>query len=133
MMDLTWLTIAAVAVLAVLLLAVILQLQNVRRQLAQQQKEKQQFESRIKNLESKLEFVSTSTKGMGQRLMTAEKKINLSLEKQDEILSNNSDKLFQRQAERVLKNAPKAEEESALSRSEAKLMALVGGKPTDKS
>lgn len=137
MMDLSWVAIGAVAVLGVLVVAMLLQLQRLRQQqaqqLAQQQEERQRLESRIKHLESKLEFVSTSTKGMGQRLMTAEKKINLSLEKQDELLSNNSEKLLQRQAERLLKKVPKSEEEPTLSRSEAKLMALVGGNTTDKS
>ena len=44
-----------------------------------------------------------------------------------------SPRLFQRQAERVLKQPVKEEDDSAVSRSEAKLMALVGGKPSDKS
>lgn len=133
MIDLFWLGVAIAGVLCVTLLAMIVQLQQTRRQQAGLQEEKQALEARIKNLESKLEFLSTGSKGMGQRLMAAEKKLNQALEKQDEILSNNSEKLFQRQAERVLKQAPKAEEDSALSRSEAKLMALVGGKPTDKT
>lgn len=132
MIDLFWLGVAIAGVLCVTLLAMIVQLQQTRRQQVALQEEKQALEARIKNLESKLEFLSTGSKGIGQRLMTAEKKLNQALEKQDEILSNNSEKLFQRQAERVLKQAPKAEEDSALSRSEAKLMALVGGKPTDK-
>lgn len=133
MIDLFWLGAAIAAVLCVTLLVMIVQLQNTRRQQALLQEEKQALEARIKSLESKLEFLSTGTKGMGQRLMTAEKKLNQALEKQDEILSNNSEKLFQRQAERVLKQAPKNEEDTALSRSEAKLMALVGGKPADKT
>lgn len=133
MIDLFWLGVAIAGVLCVTLLAMIVQLQQTRRQQAALQEEKQALEARIKNLESKLEFLSTGSKGMGQRLMTAEKKLNQALEKQDEILSNNSEKLFQRQAERVLKQAPKAEDDNALSRSEAKLMALVGGKPTDKT
>lgn len=133
MIDLFWLGVAIAGVLCVTLLAMIVQLQQTRRQQAALQEEKQALEARIKNLESKIEFLSIGSKGIGQRLMTAEKKLNQALEKQDEILSNNSEKLFQRQAERVLKQAPKAEEDSALSRSEAKLMALVGGKPTDKT
>lgn len=133
MIDLFWVGVSIAVVLCVALLVVILQLQNTRRQQTLLQEEKKQLELRLKNLESKIEFLSTGSKGMGQRLMSAEKKINQAIEKQDEILSNNSDKLFQRQAERVLKQAPKEEEDSALSRSEAKLMALVGGKPSDKS
>ena len=133
MIDLFWLGVAIAVVLCITLLAVVLQLQQTRRQQSVLQEEKQQLETRIKNLESKLEFLSTGSKGMGQRLMSAEKKLNQALEKQDELLSNNSDKLFQRQAERVLKQPVKAEEDGSPSRSEAKLMALVGGKPQDKS
>ena len=133
MIDLFWLGVAIAVVLCITLLAVVLQLQQTRRQQTVLQDEKQQLETRIKNLESKLEFLSTGSKGMGQRLMSAEKKLNQALEKQDELLSNNSDKLFQRQAERVLKQPVKAEEDGSPSRSEAKLMALVGGKPQDKS
>ncbi len=133
MIDLFWLGVAIAVVLCVTLLAVVLQLQQTRRQQAVLQEEKQQLETRIRNLESKLEFLSTGSKGMGQRLMSAEKKLNQALEKQDELLSNNSDKLFQRQAERVLKQPVKAEDDGSPSRSEAKLMALVGGKPQDKS
>lgn len=133
MIDLFWLGVLIAAVLSATLLAVVIQLKNTRRQQALLQEEKQQLETRIKNLESKLEFLSTGSKGIGQRLMSAEKKLNQALEKQDEILSNNTDKLFQRQAERVLKQPIKEEDESSLSRSEAKLMALVGGKPSDKS
>lgn len=133
MIDLFWLGVVIASVLSATLLAVIIQLKSTRRQQALLQEEKQQLETRIKNLESKLEFLSTGSKGIGQRLMSAEKKLHQALEKQDEILSNNSDKLFQRQAERVLKQPVKEEDDSAVSRSEAKLMALVGGKPSDKS
>lgn len=133
MIDLFWLGVLIASVLSATLLAVVIQLKSTRRQQVLLQEEKQRLEARIKNLESKLDFLSTGSKGIGQRLMSAEKKLNQALEKQDEILSNNSDKLFQRQAERVLKQPVKEDDDSAVSRSEAKLMALVGGKPFDKS
>lgn len=124
-------------VLAITTLAVLLGLSSHLRQLRQQlgtlQNERQLLESRIQQLEKKIEFLNTGAKGIGQRLMTAEKKLNQSLEKQDELLANNSGQLFQRQAERVLKQVAPADDEDSLSRSEAKLMALVGNKPKDNS
>lgn len=124
-------------VLAITTLAVLLglssQLRQLRQQLGTLQNERQLLESRIQQLEKKIEFLNTGAKGIGQRLMTAEKKLNQSLEKQDELLANNSGQLFQRQAERVLKQVAPADDEDSLSRSEAKLMALVGNKPKDNS
>ena len=133
MIDLFWLGVVIAVVLSGLLLAVIIQLQQTRRQQQVLQEEKKLLEARIRNLESKIDFINTGSKGMGQRLMSAEKKLNQTIEKQDELMSNNSDKLFQRQAERVLKQPVTSEDEASPSRSEAKLMALVGGKPTDKN
>lgn len=133
MIDLFWLGVAIAGVLCCTLLFLVLQLKQVRQQQTLLLEHKQALESRIKHLESKLEFLSTGSKGMGQRLMTAEKKLNQALEKQDELLSNNKDALFQRQAERVLKQPLPSDDDAALSRSEAKLMALVGGKPNDKT
>lgn len=133
MIDLFWMGVAIAGVLSVALLILMVQLQQTRRQQAMLQEEKKLLEARIKNLESKIDFISTGSKGLGQRLMTAEKKLSQALVKQDEMLSNNSESLFQRQAERVLKQPLPVADESAPSRSEAKLMALVGGKPTDKS
>jgi len=132
MIDLFWLGVAIATVLCVTLLYVIVQLQQTRREQMQLQQEKQSLEARIKSLESKIDFINTGSKGMGQRLMSAEKKLHQALEKQDEMLSNNSDQLFQRQAERVLKQPVPAADDGAPSRSEAKLMALVSGKSSDK-
>lgn len=133
MFDLFWLGVAIAAVLCCTLLFLLLQTRQLRQQQTLLEEQKRLLESRIKTLETKLDFVTTGSKGMGQRLMTAEKKLNQALEKQDELLSNNKDALFQRQAERLLKQPLPADDDAALSRSEAKLMALVGGKPNDKS
>jgi len=133
MFDLFWLGVAIAAVLCCTLLFLLLQTRQLRQQQTLLEEQKRLLETRIKSLETKLDFVTTGSKGMGQRLMTAEKKLNQALEKQDELLSNNKDALFQRQAERLLKQPLPADDDAALSRSEAKLMALVGGKPHDKS
>lgn len=133
MFDLFWLGVAIAVVLCCTLLFLLLQTRQLRQQQTLLEEQKRVLETRIKSLETKLEFVTTGSKGIGQRLMTAEKKLNQALEKQDELLSNNKDALFQRQAERLLKQPLPADDDAALSRSEAKLMALVGGKPNDKS
>lgn len=133
MIDLFWLGVTIAVVLCSTLLFLLLQTRQLRQQQVLLEEQKRVLEGRIKSLETKLEFVTTGSKGIGQRLMTAEKKLNQALEKQEELLSNNKDALFQRQAERLLKQPLPAADDVALSRSEAKLMALVGGKQNDKS
>jgi len=131
--DQFWLGMVIAVILSAALLFLIVMLQNTRHQQDLLREEKKVLEARIRNLESKIEFISSGSMGLGQRLMSAEKKLNQALEKQDELISNNSDHLFRRQADRILKDHLPEEDESSPSRSEAKLMALVGGKPKDKN
>lgn len=131
--DQFWLGMVIAVILSGALLFLIVMLQSTRHQQDLLREEKKVLEARIRNLESKIEFISSGSMGLGQRLMSAEKKLNQALEKQDELISNNSDQLFRRQADRILKDHLPEDDESSPSRSEAKLMALVGGKPKDKN
>jgi len=133
MVDQFWLGVMIAGFLCGTLLFLILLLQKTRHQQEMLQEEKKHLESRIRALENKIELIGSGSMGLGQRLMSAEKKLNQALEKQDEIIGNNSDQLFRRQADRIVKNQQPEDEEGSPSRSEAKLMALVGGKPKDKS
>lgn len=128
-----WIGAAIAGVLCGAMLFLIASLQKTRRALQLQQEEKKLLEARIANLEAKTELLQTGAKGMGQRLMLAEKKLHQTQERQEDIASNNSEQLFRRQADRLLKGRTPPEDEESPSRSEAKLMALVGGKPQEKS
>ncbi len=132
-LDQFWIGVAIAGVLCGALLVLIMLLQQTRRAQQSQQQEKKLLEARIASLEAKIEVLQTGAKGMGQRLMLAEKKLHQTQERQDDIASNNSEQLFRRQADRLLKGRSLPEEDEAVSRSEAKLMALVGGKPQEKS
>lgn len=133
LIDNFWLGIMIAAVLSGAILVLTLKLQQTRRQQNLLEGEKQLLEARLKSLESKIELLTTGSKGIGQRLMLAEKKLHQTIERQEEIVGNNPEQLFRRQADRVLKGRPLEEEdEDSPSRSEAKLMALVGRKPQEK-
>ncbi|HVL01120.1 MAG TPA: hypothetical protein VM553_14985 [Dongiaceae bacterium] len=133
MLDQFWMGVVIASVLSGTLLFLLVLLQRTRRTQLLLEEEKKVLEARIRNLENRIELLDTSSKGIGQRLMVAEKKLNLTMERQDDLASNNSDQLLRRQADRLLKGRSLPEETEAVSRSEAKLMALVGGKPQEKS
>ena len=128
MLDQFWMGVVIAGVLCGTLLFLLVLLQRTRQSQQVLQEEKKLLEARIKNLESKIDLL-----GMGHRLMLAEKKLNITMERQDDLSSSNNDQLLRRQADRLLKGRNVPEETDAVSRSEAKLMALVGGKPQEKS
>jgi hypothetical protein len=133
MLDQFWMGVVIAGVLCGALLSLLVLLQRTRQSQQALLEEKKLLEARIKNLESRIELLDTGAKGMGHRLMLAEKKLNLTIERQDDLSSTNNDQLLRRQADRLLKGRNLPEEADAVSRSEAKLMALVGGKPQEKS
>lgn len=133
MLDQFWMGVLIAGVLCGTLLFLLVLLQRTRQSQQALLEEKKLLEARIKNLESRIELLDTGAKGMGHRLMLAEKKLNLTIERQDDLSSTNNDQLLRRQADRLLKGRNLPEEADAVSRSEAKLMALVGGKPQEKS
>lgn len=124
--DQFWIGVFIACLLTLGMVLLLLQVQKMRHQQLLLQQEKLALESRLKSLESKIEFLNSGSVGMGQRLMSAEKRLNQALDRQDEIAQNNSEQLFRRQADRVLQGRqPPEQEEEGPSRSEAKLMALV--------
>lgn len=133
MLDQFWMGVVIAGVLCGALLSLLVLLQRTRQSQQALLEEKKLLEARIKNLESRIELLDTGAKGIGHRLMLAEKKLNLTIERQDDLSSTNNDQLLRRQADRLLKGRNLPEEADAVSRSEAKLMALVGGKPQEKS
>lgn len=98
--------------------------------------QKQQLEVRIQSLERKIEFLNTGSLGIGQRLMNTEKRLHQALERQEDLSQNQSENLYRRQADRMLKSLQLSdtdEDEDSPSRSEAKLMALVSKRTSPKS
>ncbi len=124
--DQFWIGVLIAGLLTVGIVFLLLQVQKMKHGQLMLQREKQALESRLKSLESKIEFLNTGSVGIGQRLMTAEKRLNKALERQDDLVHSNNDQLFRRQADRVLKGREvETVEDDVPSRSEAKLMALV--------
>ena len=124
--DQFWLGVLCAGLLSCGMVFLLLQIQRMKHTQFNLQQEKQALESRLKSLESKIEFLNTGSVGIGQRLMNTEKRLHQALERQEDLAHNSSEQLYRRQADRVLKGRELdvAEEESP-SRSEAKLMALV--------
>lgn len=121
-------------ILAGAMLFLLLQLQTMRTNQHLLREEKKILEGRIKNLESKIEFLNTGSLGIGQRLMNTEKKLNQALEKQEVSQQTSSDMLFRRQADRVLQGRSVPETDSTSpTQSEAKLMALVSSNQPGKN
>lgn len=124
--DQFWLGVLIAVLLTTGMMFLLLQVQKMKQSQKNLQQEKQVLESRLKTLESKIEFLNTGSVGIGQRLMNAEKRLNQALDRQEDLVHNSSEQLFRRQADRVLKGRDVVEvEEDAPSRSEVKLMALV--------
>ena len=132
--DQFWIGALIAVVLAGAMLFLLLQVQKKKKKKKQLADEKRALESRIKSLESKIDFLSTGSMGIGQRLMNTEKKLHQAMEKQNEMSQGNIGNLFQRQADRVLKGKKIPDDDVASpSRSEAKLMALVSNNDPNKN
>lgn len=132
--DQFWIGVFIACLLSAGLVILLLQVQKMKHQQMLLRQEKQVLERRLKSLESKIEFLNSGSMGMGQRLMSAEKRLNQALDRQDELAQSNSDQLFRRQADRVLQGRqPDTQEEDGPSRSEAKLMALVSKQKNNNS
>lgn len=102
--------------------------------LIQQQKlvaEKLKLELRVKELEGKVVALDSNYMDFCQGLVNLEEKLDQSIERQKELSQLDSDSLFKAQAEKILGGQQISDlTESAPSRSEAKLMALVGKSET---
>ena len=132
--DQFWIGALIAVVLAGAMLFLLLQVQKMKHNQKQLADEKRALESRIKSLESKIDFLSTGSMGIGQRLMNTEKKLHQAMEKQNEMSQGNIGNLVQRQADRVLKGKKIPDDDVASpSRSEAKLMALVSNNDPNKN
>ncbi len=126
-MSYFWVGLIIVVTLSSAMLYLLTHLLKLRAQQQQLHSDKKELESRLKSLESKVNFLNTGSLGIGQRLMSAEKRLNQAVEKQNEMFQGDREQLFQKQANRVLKGKQVPDDASTtLSRSEVKLMALVG-------
>lgn len=124
--DQFWLGVLIAVFLTAGMVLLLMQVQKMKHNQLMLQEEKKVLATRVKSLESKIEFLNTGSLGIGQRLMNAEKRLNQALERQDDLAQSNTEQLFRRQADRVLKGCElEPADEDAPSRSEAKLMALV--------
>ena len=98
--------------------------------LIQQQKliaEKLKLELKVHELEGKIESLDSNHMEFCQGLVNLEEKLDSSIERQKELSQLDSESLFRAQADKILKGQQISDlTDPAPSRSEVKLMALVG-------
>lgn len=121
-MMLVWgvLIVCCIAVLMTALLAL-----QLNRRL---QRLEHQAEQQVKALKQELGVVSRAAIGVGQRLMTVEKKLNISIEKQQQLASSHGDQQPYNYAASLAEGGASAEQIMAscgVSEAEAKLLALL--------
>ena len=111
-------------------------LSQLEQLLEYEQQQKLAMQERLDGLEQKAEFLRNSALGVGDRLIGVEKKIQQELQEQvaynSQLMAQPSEEqLYRQQADRLLKGRQlPSTPAGGVSRSEAKLMALVGNKKT---
>lgn len=92
------------------------------------QQHEQRAEQQVKALKQELTVVSKAAIGVGQRLMTVEKKLNISIEKQQQLASSSGDQQPYNYAASLAESGASAEQimdSCGLSEAEANLLALL--------
>ena len=83
--------------------------------------------TKVKQLEDQLAMVSKGSQGVGRRLMSTEKKLNQTMERQSEMENNDTDKFSFNQAAKLLEKGIELDDvvgKVGITRSEAKLVDL---------
>ncbi len=109
---------------------------KLQKLLEHQQRETLAMQERLDGLEQRSEFLRNSALGVGDRLIGVEKKVQHELQEQvahnsQFVAQPSEEQLYRQQADRLLKGRQlPSTPAGGVSRSEAKLMALVGNKKT---
>ncbi len=117
-----WLGLAGVALLACVAIAYSI---HARRQLQQHQR---QYEALINVLRNEIQALTSSSIGMGHRLMDVEKQLNITTEKQQELVNRDPGVLAYNQAARLMEMGADVDDlvkNCGIGRPEAELMALL--------
>lgn len=119
---LTYLSLVACLLLAVSL--VMIAKRNKQHNEALREKNRQ-LEKLLSNLEQQLDLLNKGTIGMGRRLMTTEKRLNQTMERQDSLENKESEQLSFKQAAKLFERGLEMDnviEKVGITRSEAKLV-----------
>ena len=120
-----WVAYLSLAVSACLAVAMLVSRRRQARQLQQQQQANAQLQQQIETLSQQLAVLNKGTLGMGRRLMTAEKRLNQTMERQDSLENRESEQVSFRQAARLFERGLEMDnviEKVGITRSEAKLV-----------
>lgn len=117
-----WLGLTGVALLACVAIAYSV---HARRKLQQHQR---QYEALINVLRNEIQALTSSSIGMGHRLMDVEKQLNITTEKQQELVNRDPGVLAYNQAARLMEMGADVDDlvkNCGIGRPEAELMALL--------
>jgi hypothetical protein len=128
--DLTLLVAGATALLAMLVQAIYIGVLNKRLQALQRLVVEQQDEAskKMDALTQQVELLNRGSLGVGKRLMATEKRLNQTMERQEEIESKEWEQASFTQASRLIEKGVAVHEvvdKAGISRSEARLVDLV--------
>ncbi|MBR9868164.1 MAG: DUF2802 domain-containing protein [Oceanospirillales bacterium] len=117
-----WLAVAAVAIVSFVSIGYSI---NARRKLHLHQR---QYEALINVLRNEIQALTSSSIGMGHRLMDVENKLNITAEKQQELANRDPGVLAYNQAARLMEMGADVDDlvkNCGIGRPEAELMALL--------
>ncbi|MBN0986849.1 DUF2802 domain-containing protein [Amphritea pacifica] len=117
-----WLALAVVAIVSCVSIGYSV---HARRQLQQHQR---QYEALINVLRNEIQALTSSSIGMGHRLMDVENKLNITAEKQEELANRDPGVLAYNQAARLMEMGADVDDlvkNCGIGRPEAELMALL--------
>ena len=128
-MDFVWLAIILCA-LSLMLVAVFVV--SINRRLLVVEKN---IETQVESLKHELDMVSSAAIGVGQRLINVEKKLNVSIEKQQQLEMNSADNTSYTQAAALVDSGADIDElidSCGLPEAEASLLALLKKKASQR-
>ena len=120
-----WVACLSLGVSLCLAFGLILQQRRHRKALESQQHINQQLQQSLDGLAQQFTVLNKGTLGMGRRLMTAEKRLNQTMERQDSLENRESEQLSFKQAARLFERGLEMDnviEKVGITRSEAKLV-----------
>ncbi len=120
-----WLAYGSVALTIGVVISLIAVNKRLARELRLQHEQSLRLASEIQALNQQLALINKGTLGMGKRLMTAEKRLNQTMERQDAMENTDSEQISFKQAAKLFERGLEMDnviEKVGITRSEAKLL-----------
>lgn len=127
------LEVALVSTTVLLASVVIYSVRKMAKALQQANQQILQQQNQIDQLQEKIEWISKGALGVGKRLMTAEKRLTQTMERQHEIENKDSEQMTFNQAAKLLEKGVELNDvvgKVGITRSEAKLVELFHSQNT---